>query len=769
MEGLTTRLTRRARRCALGADGSGRIHVATVVAGRHGCHLRVAPLDRRAGEHPHVLGVDAGAILDVCLAADDVGRLVAFWNQATPDGAKLYFAIDRGVADWTAPAPVAPLFGSVINPAAVRDKCGRIWVVFQCNAVGRQHIFATWLHGGHWAFPQRISDGDGHCFAPALCRFGDGARVVWDGRIDGEYGIYMRELDTGPDLSEWEPQGTVAESETLLANPTVVALDHERSVIVYERAQPEWGQRNQVLHGGDLSQSGGNYLRGRRELCGVMVGPEGQADFVLELDEALSVGQPWPSRSAPALGMDGEGTIWLAYRQLAPPDEVDPEEGFVQVVTRYADGGWTPPVVLPDSGACTDALAVLWLDADGRLLVSYSQRRQLRWTSRVAVLPAANPAELPAELPADRPETKQFEAMTLSEFDGPEEPHRVTVAGEYDSPELLWGELHRHSELSACCWWLEGSPADAYRYALTAAELDFFALTDHAWYLDSPDAAADALDLANAYNLPGVFTAFCAYEANYTGGEGHMVVLTDKADAAASVDKKRSTTIKRLDPTHVVAIPHHTGDPQHPYCWDGHDEILGPVAEIYQPYRGGFESNEAPAPPTPWRLAGHEIVDECSLQAAWRAGHRIGVVASCDHLATGGALTGVWADGNSRRDILNALRERRCYGATDKIELAFWADDHFMGADFAATVPKGKDAAKATFKVRCRGAGSIREIELLADGEVVHVFTPPAGKKSRKLTARKKLPVPAGEHFYTVRVHQVDGNMAWSSPVWISV
>ncbi len=270
--------------------------------------------------------------------------------------------------------------------------------------------------------------------------------------------------------------------------------------------------------------------------------------------------------------------------------------------------------------------------------------------------------------------------------------------------------------------------------------------------------------LANGYNLPGIFTALVACEINTTN-QGHMIVLTDRDRLDVPHARSRASLYRRINPDHHLVIPHHMGDPKALYPWRGHAETLAPVAELYQPYRTSFESIDGPAPSTAWAAAGGKAVPGHTLLDAWREGLHLGVVASSDHLSTGGALAGVWAYGNSRADIIEALRARRCYAATNRIRLIFTADGHMMGERFAVT--HDTQAAKVQFEISCQGAAALEKIELLCDGRVIETFG--NFKNGASAHLRRKLPVAAGEHFYTVRVYQQGDHFAWSSPIWISV
>ena len=475
-----------ASRFTLGSDGSGQVFIATVAAGRFGRHLRVAPLPQRRGETDSAdeLALPARGILDVALSHDQAGRLVAVWNQLGPAGVRLKFAVRQGPRRWSSPAEISPLPGGALAPVMARDELGRLWCVFQNNSLGAHHIFVTWMWDGMWAFPRRISDGDGHCFAPAACPFGHGVRVVWDARIDETYGIYMREVDTETKVSRHEPQATVAEADTLLARATILALDGETSLIVYERAQDGWGRPNRSPPlRSRVEMTRGNFLNARRRLHGVTVGPDGIAP--LRADLHRQPGWPaCPTRTGPQLGRDGTGGIWLAFRQIESIDHLDEARGFVQAVTCYHDGAWQPPAILPDSVGSAGSPAVLARSADGALLAAYAQRDTKRYRMHVVALPPIQDSRWPT--------TEKFETMEIPDFDDSQAVAKITTDGGHSSPRLLWGDLHRHSDVSTCRWWLDGSPADAYRYALAAAELDFLALTDHNFHLTTPDAQASA-------------------------------------------------------------------------------------------------------------------------------------------------------------------------------------------------------------------------------------------------------------------------------------
>ena len=118
----------------------------------------------------------------------------------------------------------------------------------------------------------------------------------------------------------------------------------------------------------------------------------------------------------------------------------------------------------------------------------------------------------------------------------------------------------------------------------------------------------------------------------------------------------------------------------------------------------------------------------------------------------------VYATANTRAAVLDAIRARRTYGATDNILLEFWLGDHFLGEDFSA-------AKKEPLRIRVRGTAPVSSVQLIRDGVYIHKFAP--AKREFELSYLDEESGP-GEHWYYTRVEQQDGQLAWSSAIWVS-
>ena len=110
------------------------------------------------------------------------------------------------------------------------------------------------------------------------------------------------------------------------------------------------------------------------------------------------------------------------------------------------------------------------------------------------------------------------------------------------------------------------------------------------------------------------------------------------------------------------------------------------------------------------------------------------------------------------RTVIAALRERFTYATTGaRILLEF----------SAAGLPMG--AVGEADQVECRaavhGENPLALLEIVKDGEVA------CRRECDALdaTIQWRDPAPPGrEHYYYLHVVQADGQMAWSSPIWIS-
>ncbi len=350
----------------------------------------------------------------------------------------------------------------------------------------------------------------------------------------------------------------------------------------------------------------------------------------------------------------------------------------------------------------------------------------------------------------------------------PPRPHRSVPArplgadpAARDGRRTLFGDIHQHSAHSDGC----GSAEEPYLRARFAYGDDFCALTDHESFIGKrigPGEWAYLNDVADRHYAPGRFATLHAYE--WTGrmhpGPGHKVVympagnlpIVGRDEVPEGVDLVQA--VKRLG---GFAVPHHVG-------WtganeDAHDPIGQPVWEICSCH-GCYVHADHP-------LGSRGELRDQMIEAVLARGHRFGFIACSDghgllyHHGVARkrdpfrcGLTAVVARECTREAILEALRERRCYATSGvPILLDLRAGDHPMGSEL---IVHGLTEIRA--EARC--AAPISSLSLRGpDGPIATVSG--EGETFAELVAH----VEPG-WVYAV-VEQEDGEMAWSSPIFL--
>jgi hypothetical protein len=150
-----------------------------------------------------------------------------------------------------------------------------------------------------------------------------------------------------------------------------------------------------------------------------------------------------------------------------------------------------------------------------------------------------------------------------------------------------------------------------------------------------------------------------------------------------------------------------------------------------------------------------------TLMGALRAGRILGVGGSSDsHYTFPGdsGLTGVMTESLDAVSIFEALRARRTYATTGaRIRLGFSVDGQPMGSILTGNgTPSGVAIVE--------GTADLEEV-VIFENERELLRVEPEGRTARvEFTADG--PPPDGT-WYMVRVTQTDGEMAWSTPVWV--
>jgi hypothetical protein len=147
---------------------------------------------------------------------------------------------------------------------------------------------------------------------------------------------------------------------------------------------------------------------------------------------------------------------------------------------------------------------------------------------------------------------------------------------------------------------------------------------------------------------------------------------------------------------------------------------------------------------------------------AWAKGYKLGVQASSDHLSTHISYACTIATDFSREGLMDAMRKRHSYGATDNIVLDYrmiaGGKEYLQGDILSAQGP-------VRLKIKVIGTRPVRQIDIIRNNKYVHTRHP----SSKDVTFEFQDPeARTAETYYYVRVMQIDDQMAWSSPIWVT-
>ncbi len=361
-------------------------------------------------------------------------------------------------------------------------------------------------------------------------------------------------------------------------------------------------------------------------------------------------------------------------------------------------------------------------------------------------------------------------ALAPATIELPHRPHRDVPArptgpdpAARDGRRTLFGDIHQHSAHSDGC----GTPDEPYLRARYAYGDDFCALTDHESFIGKrigPGEWAMLTEVANRHDAPGSFATLIAYE--WTGrmypGPGHKVVylpssggpIVSRDDVPEGVDLVAA--VKALG---GFAVPHHVG-------WTGadeeaHDPVGQPVFEICSCH-GCYLYADHP-------LGARGDLRDQMVEEVLRRGKRFGFIACSDghgllyHHGVARkrdpfrcGLTAVQARETTREAILEAIRERRCYATSGvPILLDLRAGEHPMGSELEVHGP-------TAVRAHARAASPIARLTLQGpEGPVATV------SGQGELEVELEATVPPG--WIYAKVEQEDGEMAWSSPIFLDL
>jgi hypothetical protein len=658
------------------------------------------------------------------------------------------------------------------------DGRGRAWLVWQGFRDGQSDIFARCADGDGWHEPVRVSTSKANDWNPVVAADPktDRVWVGWDTYETGDYSIRVRSLSGGPAPKLGEvlcPDST----PVFQAHPSLACDRAGRLWVAWDQSGPQWGKDA----GHQVSENPGTRLYHDRRLrvaC-LVEGRwrEPEADLTQALPPDLRT-----FSELPCLQGDTEGRIWLAFRHRTcrnpRVDDWAARGRWDVYATAFLGDRWTAPIELPSSAGRNDMRLSPQRDPMGSVYFAYASDN--RGWFPPGMTSERNLSVAVSRLShAGRPVEARLHDLSVSGVSvrriHPREAEQVARIRGYKieagarTYRIYRGDMHRHTDISPDGVG-DGSLLDLHRYGLDAAAFDFIFITDHNMGGDREYPWWRTQKANDLYTVPRAFISMYGYERSvpYPNGHrniiwterGHRTLPLPRAGIRKQMAEDTGKVYDYLRRTGGICTLHTSATDQGT-DWAEHDDALEPVVELFQ----GFDSSyEAPGAPRaigdssdrvhgPYRPAGF-------VSLALAKGYRLGFQSSSDHVSTHISYACILAEELSRKGLVDALKKRHSYAATDNIVLDVRMGTNLMGDEVRT--------GKPSLDVIVLGTGLLDRVEVLRDGELLHTHRPKADSAEARFHWDDPAP-KKGEKasYYYVRVIQKDRQMAWASPIWV--
>jgi len=342
-----------------------------------------------------------------------------------------------------------------------------------------------------------------------------------------------------------------------------------------------------------------------------------------------------------------------------------------------------------------------------------------------------------------------------------------------ENPErrLYWGEIHSHSTES------DGRlPIDfLYRYARDYAALDFASSGDHA-LANHPEKWETAKEYAARYHQPHRFVTLLGSEFSWPAPYGDRNAYFKTLDVPCLKSRRIEDVWDWVAGHGGMLIPHQLAAPAMAIDWGYHDPRVERLVEVTSCH-GNFEKPDVVHGFSPRHGIGKGLLSGGSYyQDALARGYRLGVIGSSDAHDThtghtpygswrGTPLAAVWAGELTRESIFQAMWDRRCY-ATSGARIIL--ETTVNGSPLGSEISRAEGSTEPVrVQVSVVGTAEISKVDVIRNNVDVHTVSPESEAVSFEFCDDLHDTPLAREVYYYVRVTQSDGEMAWSSPVWV--
>lgn len=720
------------------------------------------------------------------------GGIWAFWGELADTG--LMQLIGRQPSG--SPVVLAQSDASESFAHAGTDSLGRVWVVWQSLRAGNADIYARYVDEfGKWSAEIAVATSEAGEWEPRVSFDDEGnAWVAYDSSAGNEFNINLAKV-TAEGAAETYPIGHSPRYEARADLTPTAAGDG--FWITAERGRVRWGK--------DVRGHGN--AKGLNAQTEVLFGKfdiSSKTFTEFPLGPAGEMGNPV---NLPTVHVDSSGRPWVAYRYF--------ERTLWRIaVTRFdpAAKTWSSRRRIPNSSFGQDRRAQ-FLSSGEKLQLCYPsdlRKTKAAQESGIYLVEIDPTIELPDAQAPPAPIDLTSEPFSPSQATPEREKadhFAMTVGGK--THKLYWGDVHRHTDVSNCRTGFDGCIAEHFRYAYDLAKLDFLGTSDHTdiGKIYDPYEWWHNQRMHDAFHSPGRFNSVYVYEREQRWPWGHRNIVfaqrggpivyinrTTYRNSPWQADLPVKPGVNEIHPTELwdvleryglpVASISHTGATGMGTDWGKYeipiDHPLETVVEIFQGARVSYEGIGVPQPTAGLRpeekytiASGPQnsknppapITDFGKFNAgvyqnALKLKHRLGVFASSDHIAQHVSYGGVFCEEFTREGIIKGLQARHTVAATDKIYAYLKCNDQAMGSILTS-------AEKPKFWFTVQGTAKLKRVTVVRNEEDWKVMDKIEGSEfEQEFTDDQP---QGGENRYYLRVEQEDGNMAWTSPVWVTV
>jgi len=721
---------------------------------------------------------------------DSQNNLWVCWSENVNGNKDIYsMTVSGGKKGVVKRVTTAP--GPDLHPCLTVNKQG-VWLAWQGHRDGNFEILCMNLSAGNGAV-QNISNTPSNEWQPAICSDSKGNfAIVWDSYMNGNYDIYCAKLNGIGEILETKPVATTFHYE---ACPTAVFDNEDRLWIAYEKAGENWGKDYGTRYFIENKNTEGLFAtRSIRLICihegryfttaeRIESAIPREKRYTLYLTKGLhpAIYKRAQARDhylrAPFLSVSSDGHLCLVYKKNADTRYTTRlENQFI-----YFNGeSWSSPVRIGASnGQMHERPTIIALNDGTTRVVQASEReaineeiqsrknnvfRQDIWLGMISLPTRSYKYKL---LELEKPEIPRLPERLVREKQDIKMVREYRINTNGKTYRILKGDSHRHTSFSGDGAH-DGEIEDSYRYGLDVAALDWMNNGDHDcgyneyhWYLTQK--------YADLFKVNESFTPLFGYERSCRFPDGHRNIIFGQRGVrmlprvrynksyypGSSPDTR--VLYKYLREFGGICVSHTSASLIQGTDWRELKADTEPVMEIYQGERMSAECRDCPRFSYDYPLFSRPN-DSGFFRDALKKGNYLGVIASSDHKSTHVSFAMVYAEEFSRQGIMDGIKKRHTYAATDNIVL----DVRMNGRAMMGDVMRYADERRIYIYVH--GTGKIKDIVLVNDGKEYQLKH--AGKKEVKVEWVDEN-INENESYYYVRVMQENGELAWSSPIWV--